>query len=40
MENENNQCLNIDESDELTKLMKLNSALIEELTKYKEENKN
>ena len=38
MENKNNQCFNIDESDELTKLKILNSALIKELRKYKEEN--
>ena len=38
MENENNQYFNIDESDELTKLKILNSALIKELRKYKEEN--
>ena len=38
MENENNQCFNIHESDELIKLKILNSALIKELRKYKEEN--
>ena len=38
MENKNNQCFVIDESDELTKLKILNSALIKELRKYKEEN--
>ena len=38
MENKNNQCFNIDESDELTKLKILNSALKKELRKYKEEN--
>ena len=38
MEIENNQCFNTDESDELTKLKILNSALIKELRKYKEEN--
>ena len=38
MENKNNQCFNIDESDELTKLKILNLALIKELRKYKEEN--
>ena len=38
MENENNQCFNIDETDELNKLKILNSALIKELRKYKEEN--
>ena len=38
MENENNQCFNIDESDELTKLKILNLTLIKELSKYKEEN--
>ena len=38
MENENNQCLNIDDTDEMTKLKILNSALIKELRKYKEEN--
>ena len=38
MENENNQCFNIDESDELNKLKILNSALIKELRKSKEEN--
>ena len=38
MENKTNQCFNKDESDELTKLKILNSALIKELRKYKEEN--
>ena len=38
MENENNHCFNIDESDELNKLKILNSALIKELRKSKEEN--
>ena len=38
MENENNQCFNINESDELNKQKILNSALIKELRKYKEEN--
>ena len=38
MENKNNQCFNIDESDELTKLKILNLTLIKELSKYKEEN--
>ena len=38
MEKENNQCFNIHESDELIKLKILNSALIKELRKYKEEN--
>ena len=38
MEKENNQCLNINESYELTKEKILNSALIKELRKYKEEN--
>ena len=38
MGNENNQYFNIDESDEMTKLKILNSALIKELRKYKEEN--
>ena len=38
MENKNNQRFNINESDELNKLKILNSALINELRKYKEEN--
>ena len=38
MENENNQCFNIDESDKLNKLKILNSALIMELRQSKEEN--
>ena len=38
MENENNQCFNIDETDELNKLKILNSALIMELRQSKEEN--
>ena len=38
MENKNNSCFDINESDELTKLKILNSALIKELRKYKEEN--
>ena len=38
MENKNNQCFYIDESDELTKLKILNLTLIKELSKYKEEN--
>ena len=38
MEKENNQCLNINESHELAKEKILNSALIKELRKYKEEN--
>ena len=38
MEKENNQCLNITESYELTKEKILNSALTKELRKYKEEN--
>ena len=38
MENKNNQCLNINEIDELNKLKILNSTLIKELRKYKEEN--
>ena len=38
MEKENNQCFNIHESDKLIKLKILNSALIKELRKYKEEN--
>ena len=38
MENKNNQCFNIDESGELTKLKILNLTLIKELSKYKEEN--
>ena len=37
MEKENNQCFNINESDELTKLKILNTVLIKELRKYKEE---
>ena len=38
MEIKNNQCFNINESDGLTKLKLLNSALMKELRKYKEEN--
>ena len=38
MENENNKCFNINESDELTKQKIFDSALIKELRKYKEEN--
>ena len=38
MENKNNQRFNMNESDELNKLKILNSALINELRKYKEEN--
>ena len=38
MEKENNQCFNTNESDELTKLKILNTVLIKELRKYKEEN--
>ena len=38
MENKNNQCLTINEIDELNKLKILNSTLIKELRKYKEEN--
>ena len=38
MENKNNQRFNINESDELNKLKILNSALMNELRKYKEEN--
>ena len=38
MENENNKCFNINESDELTKQKIFHSALIKELRKYKEEN--
>ena len=38
MEIKNNQCFNINESDGLTKLKILNSALMKELRKYKEEN--
>ena len=37
MENKNNQYFNINESDELTKLKILNTTLIKELRKYKEE---
>ena len=38
MENKNNQCFDVNESDELNKLKILNSALMNELRKYKEEN--
>ena len=38
MENENNKCFNINESDELTKQKIFDSALIKELRKYREEN--
>ena len=38
MENEKKHCFNTNESDELTKQKLLNSELIEELRKYKEEN--
>ena len=39
MEKENNQCLNINEIDELTKQKILNSALIKELRKYHKKEK-
>jgi len=38
MEKEKNQCVDINEFDELTKQRILNSAILQELIKYKEEN--